>query len=149
MTTTSQPERAWLGVVSAEHARRAAAGGFIQLNHGKRPGVARLRLGDGFVIYSPTDQYGGKTPLRAFTALGVVADAEPYQAEPMSMGAHGIVSPWRRRIDFDPVEPAALTDLSAGLILTQQPNWGYQLRRGLVTLAVEDFLLLRSAMAQR
>ena len=149
MTTTSQPERAWLGVVSANHARRATAGGFIQLNHGKRPGVARLRLGDGFVIYSPTDLYGGKTPLRAFTALGVVADAEPYQAEPMSMGAHGIVSPWRRRVDFAPVEPAALADLSAELILTQQPNWGYQLRRGLVTLAVEDFLLLRSAMAQR
>ena len=106
MTTTSQPERAWLGVVSAEHARRAAAGGFIQLNHGKRPGVARLRLGDGFVIYSPTDQYGEKTPLRAFTALGVVADAEPYQAEPMSMGAHGIVRPWRRRVDFDAVQPA-------------------------------------------
>ena len=148
MTTTSQPERAWLGVVSADHSRRATEGGFIQLNHGKRPGVARLRLGDGFVIYSPTDQYGEKTPLRAFTALGVVADAEPYQAEPMSMGAHGIVRPWRRRVDFDAVEPAALADITAELNLTHQPNWGYQLRRGLVSLTVEDFQVLRSAMAQ-
>lgn len=135
--------------MSAEHALGAAAGGFIQLNHGKRYGVARLRAGDGFVIYSPTDRYGEKTPLRAFTALGVVADAEPYQADPMSMGAHGIVRPWRRRVDFDVVQPAALADLSAELRLTQQSNWGYQLRRGLVSLAPEDFVVLRSAMAQR
>ena len=149
MTTTSRPERAWLGVVSAEHARRAAEGGFIQLNHGKRYGVARLRAGDGFVIYSPTDRYGEKAPLRAFTALGVVADAEPYQAEPMSMGAHGIVSPWRRRVDFYSVQPVPLTEVTAELDLTQQPNWGYQLRRGLVSLSAQDFLLLRTAMVQR
>ena len=102
MTESLRPERAWLGVVSAEHARRAAEGGFIQLNHGKRYGVARLRAGDGFAIYSPTDRLGEKAPLRAFTALGVVADAEPYQAEPMSMGAHGIVRPWRRRVESAP-----------------------------------------------
>ena len=149
MTATSRPDRAWLGVVSAEHARGATEGGFIQLNHGKRPGVARLRAGDGFVIYSPTERYGEKVPLRAFTALGVVSDAEPYQAEPMSMGAHGIVRPWRRRVDFDVVEPAALADVTGELELTQQPNWGYQLRRGLVSLTVDDFQLLRSAMAQR
>ena len=143
---TASPERAWLGVVSADHARRATTGGFIQLNHGKRPGVARLRAGDGFVIYSPTDRYGEKSPLRAFTALGLVVDAEPYQAEPMSMGAHGVVSPWRRRVDFEAVEPAALADITAELMLTQLPNWGYQLRRGLVSLSVEDFQLLRSAM---
>ena len=142
-------ERAWLGVVSAEHARRAAEGGFIQLNHGKRYGVARLQAGDGFVIYSPTDRLGEKAPLRAFTALGVVADAEPYQAEPMSMGAHGIVRPWRRRVDFDAVQPVRLAEITAELDLTRQPSWGYQLRRGLVSLAPSDFLLLRSAMAQR
>jgi hypothetical protein len=142
-------ERAWLGVVSAEHARRATEGGFIQLNHGKRYGVARLRAGDGFAIYSPTDRLGEKAPLRAFTALGVVADAEPYQAEAMSMGAHGIVRPWRRRVDFDAVQPVPLAEITAELDLTRQPNWGYQLRRGLVALSAEDFQLLRTAMAQR
>ncbi|MEU4292042.1 EVE domain-containing protein [Kribbella sp. NPDC026596] len=145
--TTQQ--RAWLGVVSAEHARRAAEGGFIQLNHGKRYGVARLRAGDGFAIYSPTERLGEKAPLRAFTALGVVADAEPYQAEPMSMGAHGIVRPWRRRVEFDAVHPVPLAEITAELALTDDPNWGYQLRRGLVSLTAEDFQLLRNAMAQR
>ena len=135
---------AWLGVVSAEHARIAAEHGFIQLNHGKRYNLQRLGGGDGFVIYSPTERFGDKTPLRAFTALGIVADEEPYLAEVMSMGARGNIRPWRRRVDFLPVRPAALRDVR--LQLTQEPNWGYQLRRGLVSLPAEDFAVLRSVM---
>ena len=137
-------QRAWLGVVSADHTQRAVQGGFIQLNHGKRYGVARLRQGDGFVIYSPTERYLEKRPLRAFTALGVVVDEAPYQAEPMSMGDRGTVQPWRRRIEFLPVRRAALHDLT--LELTQPPNWGYQLRRGLVPLTPNDFETLRALM---
>ncbi|GAA1706143.1 EVE domain-containing protein [Kribbella yunnanensis] len=142
-------ERAWLAVVSAEHTRGAVAGGFVQLNHGKRPGVARLHRGDGFVIYSPTDQYGDKTPLRAFTALGIVADDAPYQAAPMSMGTHGTVAPWRRTITFEQLTPLPLVDITAELHLTSQPNWGYQLRRGLVPLTPSDFAVLRTAMTPR
>lgn len=138
-------QRAWLGVVSADHTQRAVEGGFIQLNHGKRYGVARLRQGDGFAIYSPTERYLEKRPLRAFTALGVVIDEAPYQDVPMSMGDRGMVRPWRRRIEFLPVRRAALHDLT--LELTQAPNWGYQLRRGLVPLEPADFENLREAMS--
>lgn len=137
-------QRAWLGVVSADHTQRAVQGGFIQLNHGKRYGVARLRQGDGFAIYSPTERYLEKQPLRAFTALGVVVDDAPYQAEPMSMGDRGTIQPWRRRIEFLPVRRAALHDLT--LELTRSPNWGYQLRRGLVPLDPADFETLRALM---
>ena len=137
--------RAWLGVVSADHTQRAVEGGFIQLNHGKRYGVARLRQGDGFAIYSPTEQYRAKTPLRAFTALGVVADDAPYQAEPMSMGERGTIQPWRRRIEFLPVHRVTLRDVD--LKLTRAPNWGYQLRRGLVSLDPDDFAVLREVMS--
>lgn len=136
--------RAWLGVVSANHTQRAVQGGFIQLNHGKRYGVARLRRGDGFAIYSPTELYGEKRPLRAFTALGVVADDAPYQAEPMSMGERGTIQPWRRRIEFLPVRRAMLRDVE--LELTRGANWGYQLRRGLVPLETADFDVLRDFM---
>jgi hypothetical protein len=138
-------QRAWLGVVSADHTQRAVQGGFIQLNHGKRYGVARLRQGDGFAIYSPTERYLEKRPLRAFTALGVVLDEAPYQAEPMSMGDRGTVQPWRRRIEFLPVRRTALHDLD--LELTRAPNWGYQLRRGLVPLDPADFEKLQETMS--
>jgi hypothetical protein len=137
-------QQAWLAVISAEHAQRGVEGGFIQLNHGKRYGVARLRPGDGFVIYSPTERYQEKKPLRAFTALGTVADADLYQAPAMTMGTHGTVEPWRRRIDFLPAHPVALRDLT--LQLTQSPHWGYQLRRGLVPLSPNDFETLQHAM---
>ncbi len=142
-------ESAWLAVVSAEHTHLAVAGGFVQLNHGKRPGVARLHRGDGFVIYSPTDRYGDKTPLRAFTALGTVADDTPYQAAPMSMGPRGTIAPWRRHITFAPVTPIPLTDITTQLHLTTQPNWGHQLRRGLVPLTPEDFAVLQTALTTR
>jgi hypothetical protein len=143
-----RPARAWLGVVSAEHARSAAEYGFIQLNHGKRYNLTRLQEGDGFAIYSPTERRGDKTPLRAFTALGIITDTEPYLAEPMNMGAYGNIRPWRRRVDFQPVNPALLRDISGSLLLTQDPNWGYQLRRGMVPLPTEDFQHLQTAMAR-
>ncbi|MFG1814428.1 EVE domain-containing protein [Kribbella sp. NPDC049174] len=139
-----KPERAWLGVVSAEHARIAVQQSFIQLNHGKRNNVARLSREDGFVIYSPTDRFGDTTPLRAFTALGLIADDEPYLGEPMEMGAHGTIRPWRRRVDFLPVQPVSLREIE--LELTRQPNWGYQLRRGLVSLPAGDFETLQALM---
>ncbi|MFF0345234.1 EVE domain-containing protein [Kribbella sp. NPDC004875] len=139
--------RAWLGVISADHTRRAVDGGFIQLNHGKRYGVARLRKGDGFAIYSPTERYGEKRPLRAFTALGIVADETPYRAEPMDMGSHGVVQPWRRRIEFFPVRRMPVGDLD--LELTRGSKWGYQLRRGLVQLTPGDFDALREQMVAK
>jgi hypothetical protein len=145
--TLVRPQNAWLGVVSAEHSRYAIEHGIIQLNHGKRSNVARMRRGDGFVYYSPTERMGDKTPLRAFTALGVIADDEPYLAdEVMHMGAAGAVRPWRRRIDYLRTHPADLRGVAGDLALTRKPNWGYGLRLGLVALAVDDFEVLRAAM---
>ncbi|WP_199844744.1 EVE domain-containing protein [Streptomyces sp. DSM 15324] len=141
------PERAWLGVVSADHARRASRYGWIQLNHGDRRNLVRLRRGDGFVFYSPTEHRGGREKLRAFTALGTVADDEPRLAdEVVDMGERGTLRPWRRTVDFLPVHAVALHAVTHELLLTRDRNWGYQLRFGLVPLAVADFEVLRGAM---
>ncbi len=143
----STSAKAWLAVISAQHTQRAVELGMIQLNHGKRHNLARLGRGDGFVIYSPTERLGEKTPLRAFTALGVIADDEPYLADTvMDMGARGAVRPWRRQVDFLEVSPVALHTVSADLALTRNPSWGYGLRRGLVPLDIDDFELLRTVM---
>lgn len=140
-------ERAWLGMVSAEHARLASRYGWIQLNHGARRNLVRLRRGDGFVFYSPTERMGDRAKLRAFTALGRVADDEPHLAEEaMDMGARGIVRPWRRSVDFAEVRPVDLHTVTHELALTRERNWGYGLRLGLLPLAVEDYALLGAAM---
>ncbi|WP_460061793.1 EVE domain-containing protein [Streptomyces sp. YKOK-I1] len=141
------PERAWLGVVSAEHARHASRHGWIQLNHGDRRNLARLRRGDGFVIYSPTERRGDRAKLRAFTALGTVADGEPHLADEMvDMGARGILRPWRRTVDFAQVHAVGLHTVTHELLLTRERTWGYGLRFGLLPLAVADFEVLRRAM---
>ena len=40
----------WIAVASAEHARRGKAG-FMQVNHGKKGPLQRIRAGDGVVYY--------------------------------------------------------------------------------------------------
>ncbi|MEU1511096.1 EVE domain-containing protein [Streptomyces sp. NPDC005811] len=144
---TVPPERAWLGVVSAEHARLASRHGWIQLNHGDRRNLVRLRRGDGFVFYSPTERMGDRAKLRAFTALGTVADDEPYlAAETVDMGARGTLRPWRRTVDFAPVRAVGLHTVTHDLLLTRERSWGHGLRFGLLPLAGADFAVLRGAM---
>ncbi|MCE0536225.1 EVE domain-containing protein [Kineosporia rhizophila] len=140
-------EKAWLGIVSADHAARAAGQNWIQLNHGKRNNLTRLRRGDGFVFYSPTQRLGEKKPLRAVTQLGIVADDVPFQAEELvQMRAGEPVRPWRRRVEFVPARPVPIGDLAGQLDLTREPGWGHSLRFGLVALSRNDFEVLRRVM---
>ena len=130
---------AWLGVVSADHVRRGVSLGIAQLGHGKRSGIARLGRGDWLIYYSPKTSMRDGEPLQQFTAIGKVVDDEIWQAD------EGDFQPFRRRIhylsDTHPVPVASLR-----LDLTSQPNWGYQLRRGLIPLSERDLATVREAM---
>ncbi|MGY0232103.1 EVE domain-containing protein [Longispora urticae] len=132
--------RFWLGVVCRDHVLRGTALGIAQLGHGKRTGLARLSAGDWLVYYSPRTSLRGGDPLRAFTAIGVVADDEIWQAD------EGDFRPWRRRIRYVPDPTQTPVHDLAGLDLTADPNWGYALRRGLLELTREDFRSIRAAM---
>ncbi|GAB1640060.1 EVE domain-containing protein [Krasilnikovia sp. MM14-A1259] len=129
----------WLGVVCRDHVRRGTQLGIAQLGHGKRDGLARLAAGDWLVYYSPRTSLRGGVPLQAFTAIGVVADDEIWQAD------EGTFHPWRRRVNYLPgaIETPIRT---LGLGLTAQPGWGTQLRRGLVRLTDDDFRRIHTAM---
>ncbi|GAA1976926.1 EVE domain-containing protein [Catenulispora subtropica] len=133
--------RYWLGVVCRDHVRRGTGLGIAQLGHGKRTGLARLSPGDWLVYYSPRTSLRGGAPLQAFTALGEVVDDVIWQAD------EGAFQPWRRRVRYlpDAVE-APIAGFGGRLDLTSGPNWGYQLRRGLVELTPSDFARIRSAM---
>lgn len=130
----------WLGVVSATHVRRGVQLGIAQINHGKRSGLARMHAGDTLIYYSPVEVMGDTAPLRAFTALGTITDDQIWQAD------EGEFKPYRRRVNFEDTRVVTLDELRAQLNLTQQPNWGYQLRRGLVTLDDHDTALIRDSM---
>src|SRR5581483_1991161 len=129
----------WLGVVCRDHVQRGVGLGIAQLGHGKRDGLARLSPGDWLVYYSPRTSLHDGEVLQAFTAIGEVADPEIWQAD------EGTFKPWRRRVRYAAARAASIRDLP--LDLTAQPNWGYQLRRGLISLSEHDFGVIRSAMA--
>jgi hypothetical protein len=130
----------WLGVVCREHVERGKRLGIAQLGHGKRPPLARLSRGDWLVYYSPRTQLHGGQPLQAFTALGEVADEVIWQAD------EGGFKPWRRRVDYRVTTDTPIEGLRHALDLTAEPNWGYQLRRGLIELSEGDFTRIRAAM---
>ena len=63
-------------------------------------------------------------------------------------GPAGDFLPWRRRIDWDhdavatPIRPL----LGALDFTRDRPDWGYQLRRGVIELTRHDFELIRRQM---
>jgi hypothetical protein len=146
MTDTRQPgpgrTRFWLGVVSQEHVQRGVAGGFAQLCHGKAAPLRRMRPGDWLVYYSPTTRMGGGDPVRSFTALGRVAEGDPF---PFRMSED--FCPFRRAVDFVPARPAPIAPLLPELsFIPDKRRWGFPFRRGHLELPAEDFRRIAVAM---
>ena len=132
----------WIAVASAEHVRRGREGGFMQVCHGKAAPLRRVQPGDGVVYYSPTGAFGGNDGLRAFTAIGRVRNAEPYQFD-MGTGFR----PFRRDVDWAEADETPIRPLLDRLDFTAgKPNWGYQLRFGLIEVGAHDFAVIAEAM---
>lgn len=134
-------QKFWLAVACADHVARGRAGGFMQVCHGQGAPLRKTSPGDGVIYYSPSREMGVKDGYQSFTAIGVVADHPPYQAD---MGG-GFV-PFRRDVFWQASRPAPLKALSAALDLTKPPNWGYALRRGLLPLTAHDYTIIAEAM---
>lgn len=139
--------RYWLGVVQRSHVERGVALGIAQVNHGAAS-VKRLAPGDGLVYYSPKTDYPEGEPLREFTAIGRIADGDPWQADDPSTGSGTARRPWRRRVEFDEsARSAPIAPLLDELELTRgNRNWGYIMRRGQVELTRGDFETIARAM---
>jgi hypothetical protein len=139
--------RNWLAVASAEHVEIGRAGGFMQVCHGQATPLRRVKAGDRVVYYSPNRVYTpshaqrGRDKLQAFTALGTVREGRIYQAD-MGFGFR----PFRRDVDWHDAGPAPLSALQGRLVLTQEKNWGYRLRRGLVEIVDDDMAAIAEAM---
>ncbi len=131
---------AWLGVVSRNHVERGVGLGIAQVMHGKRSGLERMKPGDWLVYYSPKTEYPNGEALKAFTAVGQIADDDIWQAD------EGDFHPYRRRVDYLALKrEVPVAEVSARLELTRAPNWGYQLRRGLIPLSGADVTVIRDA----
>ncbi|NOT78490.1 MAG: EVE domain-containing protein [Bacteriovoracaceae bacterium] len=132
--------RYWLGVVSKEHVLIGKMEGFAQVCHGKRAPLAQMKKDDWLIYYSPGNKMG-KSDLQAFTAIGRVPDDHVFQ---FKMFENFI--PYRRKINYKLAKEVSLLSIKSKLEFTQEKNWGYQLRRGLVELSKEDYKTIANAM---
>jgi hypothetical protein len=136
------PRRHWIGVACAEHVARGRGDGFMQVCHGKGAPLKRLRAGDTIAYYSPGARMGEGASLQAFTAIGVVTDASPHQAD---MG--GGFTPWRRQVRYTAATSAPIRPLLDALALTAgRRAWGAVFRYGLVEVSAEDMRCIAQAM---
>ena len=136
----------WIGVVSHEHVQRGAAGGFVQINHGKLAPLRKMKVGDGFVFYSPRQSHPKGAPLQAFTAIGFIHSGEPY---PYDMSAEGVADfvPWRLDVDFAHAQIAFIRPLVDQLeFIRSTSHWGAALRFGHLKIGSADFSRIADAM---
>ena len=158
----------WIAVASADHARRGRdaqqgsglaratqldllpahdqalqlPSGFMQVCHGKRGPIARVKSGDRVAYYAPTITMGGKDKLQSFVSLGLVQAGEPYAFD---MGG-GFV-PFRRDVRYLPAVEAPIAPLlDAFEFVEDRQRWGYKFRFGLFSISDHDMQLIAKAM---
>ena len=123
--------------------QRGVAGGFIQLNHGKKAPLLRLRAGDGLAMYSPRTAYPEGDALQHFTAIGVVISGEVYQVE-MTPD----LKPYRLDVRFFECREAPIRPLIERLsFIRSKTHWGAAFRFGWLEVPEDDFALIADAMA--
>ena len=135
--------RGWIAVACADHVALGVAGGFMQVCHGKAAPLRRMRPGDYVAYYSPTESFGVRRSLQAFTAIGVIRDSEPYCFD---MGAG--FQPWRRNVDWLVSQPANIRPLLGKLEFTagRGSTWGFPLRFGVLAASDADMTVIGEAM---
>lgn len=137
--------RYWIAVASKEHVMRGVQGGFCQVCHGKAGPLKRMSGEDWIVYYSPTIQFGVKSPCQAFTAIGQVEEGEPYEFQ---MSPDFI--PYRRDIKFIEAQETSILPLIDQLDFIQdKKRWGFPFRWGCFAISEEDFRRIASAMGVR
>ncbi|CAN7197317.1 EVE domain-containing protein [Rhizobium leguminosarum] len=134
--------RNWIAVASANHVRIGREAGFMQVCHGKAAPLRRSATGDRVIYYSPTETFGGRDRLQAFTAIGMVKETDAYQAE-----VHPDFRPWRRDVAWRQAMETPIRPLLDRLSFTSgRASWGYQLRLGLFEIDKNDAELIAEAM---
>lgn len=135
----------WIGVVSRSHVEIGVKGGFIQLSHGKKAPLQRLKAGDGIVMYSPRTSYPDGDVLQSFTAIGTVITGEIYQVE-MSPD----FKPYRVDVQFVSCKETPIKPLIMQLsFIKDKTHWGAAFRFGSAKIPATDFALIANAMGAK
>jgi predicted RNA-binding protein len=133
----------WIGVVSRAHSEIGVKGGFIQLNHGKKAPLQKMKKGDWIVIYSPRTSYPEGEPLQSFTAIGEIVSDDVYQFE---MSPDFV--PYRMDVRYRRCRVAPIGPLIDKLsFIKNKSSWGAAFRFGQIKIARPDFDVIAQAMS--
>jgi predicted RNA-binding protein len=133
----------WIVCISKDHTLLALKWGIIQACHGKRAPLARMKKGDGIIIYSSKFNISDpKSTLRAFTAIGEIADDDIYQYE-----IHPDFIPHRRKVNYFSAKEVPIEPLIDELdFIPNKRFWGYPFKYGFLEISKRDFELISSHM---
>jgi hypothetical protein len=135
----------WVGVVSYEHVRRGVELGIAQLNHGKRAALARMHQGDWLISYSPRTSHPSGPPIQAFTAIGQITSAVPYQVT-----LPDDFQPFRHTVRYLPCREVPIQEVLEDLtFLPDKQHWGARFRFGHLAVSHADFQHIAHAMGVR
>jgi predicted RNA-binding protein len=141
----SSTRRYWLIVTSHDHTMRGVEGGFCQANHGKKAPIARMKKGDGVLIYSPKEKHQSSTPCQKFTAVGTVKGGEVFQAKMTPT-----FEPWRRSVGYEKaIRKVDVRPLVQDLgFIKNKDKWGSAFRFGFIQVPENDFEMIRDMMTE-
>lgn len=132
----------WINTVSRDHVMAGVSGGFTQANHGSPHNLKRMKCGDWLVFYSPKTNFQGGESLQCFTAIGRIADDEPFQVEMRTD-----FKPFRRQVMFYDCQEVPIRPLINRLdFIKDKQKWGYPFRRGLFMVEKHDFVQIADAI---
>ncbi|MBP2616268.1 EVE domain-containing protein [Chryseobacterium jejuense] len=134
--------RYWMASVSKEHTERGVEGNFIQVCHGKKAPLQRMKKGDYIIVYSSKIKMNSSEKLQNFTAIGKVMGEEVY-----SFQMTETFNPFRRDIEFYDCKECSIIPLIDQLdFIENKKFWGYPFRYGLFEISEKDFNLIASKM---
>ncbi|PKF73830.1 EVE domain-containing protein [Chryseobacterium sp. PMSZPI] len=132
----------WIASLSKEHTLLGIAGKFIQVCHGKKTPLQRMKKGDSILVYSSKIKMNSTEKLQLFTAIGTVTDDIVY---PFQMTETFI--PFRRNIEFYDCKECSIIPLIDKLdFIENKKFWGYPFRYGHFEISEKDFNLIASNM---
>ncbi|WP_160138757.1 EVE domain-containing protein [Chryseobacterium sp. c4a] len=134
--------RYWIASVSREHTELGVEGKFIQVCHGKKAPLQRMKKGDYIIVYSSKIKMSSPAKLQAFTAIGKIIEDEIY-----SFQMTETFIPFRRNVEFYDCKKCSIIPLIEELdFIENKKFWGYPFRYGHFEISEKDFNLIASKM---
>lgn len=125
----------WIASVSKDHVLRWKSEGIMQVCHGKKTPLTRIKAGDKVLFYSWKDSFPNGNIYQKFTALAQALDDDIYQFQ-----ISEDFCPFRRKVHFLDFPEKEIRPLLENLsFITDIKHWGYPFRFGLFEISQKDF----------